>query len=88
MATAAIAGWIWWVGDPRRASGATIITHSDEFVHHGARALLMYPWAPVFGRGYVLVAIVACILLVRYRRTLPAAGRDAGHARRCCSCPG
>ena len=77
VATAAIAGWIWWVairGGERRE----IITHSDEFVHDGARALLMYPWAPVFGRGYVLVAIVACILLVRYRRTLPAAGAMLG----------
>ena len=77
LATAAIAGWIWWVairGGERRE----IITHSDEFVHDGARALLMYPWAPVFGRGYVLVAIVACILLVRYRRTLPAAGAMLG----------
>jgi hypothetical protein len=34
----------------------------------------MYPWAPVFGRGYVLVAIVGLILLVRYRDMLPAAG--------------
>ena len=77
VATAAIAGWIWWVairGGERRE----IITHSDEFVHDGAQALLMYPWAPVFGRGYVLVAIVACILLVRYRRTLPAAGAMLG----------
>jgi hypothetical protein len=77
VATAAVAGWIWWVairGGERRE----IITHSDEFVHHGAHALLMYPWAPVFGRGYVLVAIVACILLVRYRRTLPAAGATLG----------
>jgi hypothetical protein len=77
LATVAVAGWIWWVairGGERRE----IITHSDEFVHHGAHALLMYPWAPVFGRGYVLVAIVACILLVRYRRTLPAAGAMLG----------
>ena len=77
MASAAVAGWIWWVairGGERRA----IITHSDEFVHHGAHAMLMYPWAPVFGRGYVLVAIIACILLARYRDT--AAGRR-GDAR-------
>jgi hypothetical protein len=73
LASAAIALWIWWVaidGGTRRA----IITHSDEFLHHGARALLMYPWAPVFGRGYVLVAIVCCVLLVRFRDLLPTAG--------------
>jgi len=72
-----VAGWIWLVavrGGERRA----IITHSDEFVHHGARAYLMYPWAPVFGRGYVLVAIAVLGLLVRYRRTLPAAGALLG----------
>jgi hypothetical protein len=77
VATVAVAGWIWWVairGGERRE----IITHSDEFVHHGAHALLMYPWAPVFGRGYVLVAIAACILLVRFRPTLPAAGGMLG----------
>src|SRR3954447_19915100 len=73
LASAAVAAWIWWVairGGERRS----IITHSDEFLHHGARAILMYPWAPVFGRGYVLVAIVGLILLVRYRDMLPAAG--------------
>src|SRR3954470_1573771 len=73
VASAAVAAWIWWVaidGGHRRQ----IITHSDEFLHHGSRAILMYPWAPVFGRGYVLVAIVGLILLVRYRDMLPAAG--------------
>jgi hypothetical protein len=73
LASAAVAAWIWWVairGGERRA----IITHSDEFLHHGARAILMYPWAPVFGRGYVLVAILCLILLVRFRDLLPAAG--------------
>jgi hypothetical protein len=73
IASAGIAAWIWWVaidGGTRRE----IITHSDEFLHHGARALLMYPWAPVFGRGYVLVAIVCLIGLVRYRDLLPTAG--------------
>jgi len=73
VACAAVGAWIWWVaidGGHRRQ----IITHSDEFLHHGARAILMYPWAPVFGRGYVLVAIVGLILLVRYRDMLPAAG--------------
>ena len=73
VASAAVAAWIWWVaidGGHRRA----IITHSDEFLHHGARAILMYPWAPVFGRGYVLVAIVGLILLARYRDMLPTVG--------------
>jgi hypothetical protein len=73
VASGAVALWIWWVaidGGHRRE----IITHSDEFLHHGARALLMYPWAPVFGRGYVLVAIVCLVGLVRYRDLLPAAG--------------
>jgi hypothetical protein len=73
LASGAVAAWIWWVaidGGHRRE----IITHSDEFLHHGARALLMYPWAPVSGRGYVLVAIVCLIALVRFRDILPAAG--------------
>jgi hypothetical protein len=72
-ASAAVAIWIWWVaidGGTRRA----IITHSDEFLHHDARAYLMYPWAPVFGRGYVLVAILCLVLLVRFRDLLPTAG--------------
>ena len=37
-----VAVWIWWVaidGGQRRA----VITHSDEFVHRGAHAYLMYP---------------------------------------------
>ncbi|HEX2586658.1 MAG TPA: DUF6541 family protein [Gaiellales bacterium] len=73
LASAAAAAWIWWVaidGGQRRQ----IITHSDEFLHHGSRAILMYPWAPVFGRGYVLVAIIGLILLARYRDMLPTAG--------------
>jgi hypothetical protein len=72
-----VAGWIWWVaidGGHRRA----VITHADEFVHRDAHAYLMYPWAPVFGRGYVLVAVLALVLLVRYRDLLPAAGAMLG----------
>jgi len=72
-----VAVWIWWVaidGGQRRA----VITHGDEFVHRGAHAYLMYPWAPVFGRGYVLVAVFALVLLVRYRDLLPAAGAMLG----------
>jgi hypothetical protein len=75
--SAVVAAWIWWVaidGGQRRE----IITHSDEFVHRGTDAYLMYPWAPVFGRGYVLVSILALGLLVRYRRTLPTAGAMLG----------
>ncbi|HEY0386863.1 MAG TPA: DUF6541 family protein [Gaiellales bacterium] len=73
VASGAVAAWIWWVaidGGQRRH----VITHSDEFLHHGARAILMYPWAPVFGRGYVLIAVLGLVLLVRYRDMLPAAG--------------
>jgi hypothetical protein len=72
-----VAGWIWWVaidGGHRRA----VITHADEFVHRGSHAYLMYPWAPVYGRGYVLVAVFALVLLVRYRDLLPAAGAMLG----------
>jgi uncharacterized protein DUF6541 len=72
-----VAGWIWWVaidGGHRRA----VITHSDEFVHRGAHAYLMYPWAPVFGRDYVLVAVLSLVLLVRYRDLLPTAGALLG----------
>jgi hypothetical protein len=38
----------------------------------------MYPWAPVFGRGYVLMAVLSLVLLVRYRDLLPAAGAMLG----------
>jgi hypothetical protein len=50
-----------------------VLSHPDEFVLHGRRALVMYPSAPVFGRGYVLAAILLLPLLVRYRRLLPLA---------------
>ncbi len=33
----------------------------------------MYPWAPVFQRGYVLAAILVLPLVARYRRLLPLA---------------
>jgi hypothetical protein len=73
LASGAVALWIWWVaidGGHRRQ----IITHSDEFLNHDARGLLMYPWAPVYGRGYVLAAILSLVLLVRFRDLLPLAG--------------
>jgi hypothetical protein len=69
----AVSVWIWWIairGGQRHAT----LSHADEFLLHGKRALVMYPWAPVFGRGYVLAAIVLLPLLARYRRLLPLAG--------------
>jgi hypothetical protein len=77
VVSALVAGWIWWVaidGGHRRQ----VITHADEFVHRGAHAYLMYPWAPVFGRGYVLMAVLALVALVRFRDLLPAAGAMLG----------
>jgi hypothetical protein len=50
-----------------------VLSHADEFVLHGRRALFMYPWAPVFGRGYVLAAILLLPLAIRHRRLLPIA---------------
>jgi hypothetical protein len=68
----AVSVWIWAVairGGQRHA----VLSHADEFLLHGKRALVMYPWAPVFGRGYVLAAIVLLPLVARYRRLLPLA---------------
>jgi hypothetical protein len=50
-----------------------VLSHADEFVLHGRRALFMHPWAPVFGRGYVLAAILLLPVAIRYRRLLPLA---------------
>jgi hypothetical protein len=69
----AIAGWIWWEAI-RGGHRHPVLSHADEFVIHSGKAIVMYPWAPVFGRGYVLVAVVAMAWLVRYRRLLPAVG--------------
>ena len=55
-----------------------VLSHADEFVLHGRRALFMYPWAPVFGRGYVLAAILLLPVVVRYRRLLPLAASSVG----------
>ena len=69
----AISLWIWAIaihGGHRHP----VLSHPDEFVLHGRRALLMYPWAPVFARGYVLAAILCLPLVVRHRRLLPLAG--------------
>jgi Family of unknown function (DUF6541) len=68
---AAVSGWIWYVSI-RGGRRHGVLSHADEFLVHGHHALLMYPWAPVFARGYVLAALVAMPLLVRYRRLLPA----------------
>ena len=38
-----------------------------------ARRCVMYPWAPVFQRGYVLAAILLLPVVARYRRLLPLA---------------
>ncbi len=69
----AVSLWIWAVairGGHRHA----VLSHADEFLLHGKRALVMYPWAPVFDRGYVLAAVVLLPLAARYRRLLPLAG--------------
>jgi hypothetical protein len=75
--SAVIAAWIYWIAI-RGGVRHTILTHSDEFVHHGTRATLMYPWAPVYGRGAVLAGIVLSPLLARYRTLLPIAGAMLG----------
>jgi len=51
-----------------------VLSHADEFVIRSGKAILMYPWAPVFGRGYVLLAVLAMAWLVRYRQLLPVVG--------------
>ena len=75
--SAMIALWIYWIAS-RGGGRHTILTHSDEFVHNGTRATLMYPWAPVYGRGAVLAGIVLSPLLARYRTLLPIAGAMLG----------
>jgi hypothetical protein len=72
----AVSVWIWAIairGGHRHA----VLSHADEFLLHGKRALVMYPWAPVFGRGYVLAAILLLPLVARHRRLLPLAGSAA-----------
>jgi hypothetical protein len=75
--TGAVAAWLWAVAI-RGGHRHTVLSHTDEFVLRSGRALVMYPWAPVFQRGYVLAAIVALVVLVRYRRTLPLVGAMLG----------
>ena len=71
-----IAGWIWWEAI-RGGHLHPVLSHADEFVIRSGKAVVMYPWAPVFGRGYVLLAILAMVWLVRYRPLLPAVGGTA-----------
>jgi hypothetical protein len=72
-AVGGIAGWIWWEAI-RGGHRHPVLSHADEFVIRSGKAIVMYPWAPVFGRGYVLLAILAMAWLVRYRQLLPAVG--------------
>jgi hypothetical protein len=71
--TGGIAGWIWWEAI-RGGHRHPVLSHADEFVIRSGKAVVMYPWAPVFGRGYVLLALIAMAWLVRYRPLLPAVG--------------
>jgi hypothetical protein len=70
--TGAVSVWIWAVAI-RGGHRHSVLSHADEFLLHGRRALLMYPWAPVFSRGYVLAAILLLPVVARYRRLLPLA---------------
>jgi hypothetical protein len=73
VVTGVVFVWIWAVairGGERRS----VLSHADEFVVRGSDAVLMYPWAPVFGRSYVLVAVLACALVAAHRRLAPVAG--------------
>jgi hypothetical protein len=67
-----VSAWIWAVAI-RGGHRHPVLSHADEFLVHGRRALLMYPWAPVFQRGYVLAAILLLAIVARYRRLLPLA---------------
>src|SRR5689334_21112327 len=72
----AVSVWIWAVAI-RGGRRHPALSHADEFLLHGKRAVVMYPWAPVFGRGYVLAAVLLLPLVARYRRLLPLAGSAA-----------
>jgi hypothetical protein len=71
----AVSIWIWAVAI-RGGHRHSVLSHSDEFLLHGHQALLMYPWAPVFLRGYVLAAILLLPLAARYRQLLPLAAAN------------
>ena len=68
----AVSVWIWAVAI-RGGHRHPVLSHADEFLIHGRRALVMYPWAPVFDRGYVLLAVVLLVVVARYRTLLPLA---------------
>ena len=72
-AIAAVSAWIWAIAI-RGGQRHPALSHADEFLLHGKHAIVMYPWAPVFGRGYVLAAILLLPLVARHRRLLPLAG--------------
>ena len=72
-AIAAVSAWIWAIAI-RGGHRHPVLSHADEFLLHGKHAIVMYPWAPVFGRGYVLAAILLLPLVARHRRLLPLAG--------------
>jgi hypothetical protein len=75
-AVGGVAAWIWWEAI-RGGHRHPVLSHADEFVIRSGKAVVMHPWAPVFGRGYVLLAILAMAWLVRYRSLLPAVGGSA-----------
>ncbi len=72
---AAVSIWLWAVAI-RGGHRHSVLSHADEFLLHGHQALVMYPWAPVFLRGYVLVAILLLPVIARYRQLLPLAAAN------------
>ncbi|MEP6642830.1 MAG: hypothetical protein ABJB93_13095, partial [Gaiellales bacterium] len=72
---AAVSIWIWAVAI-RGGHRHPVLSHTNEFLLHGRQAVLMYPWAPVFLRGYVLAAILLLPVAARYRRLLPLAAAN------------
>lgn len=71
----AVSIWIWAVAI-RGGHRHPVLSHANEFLLHGRQALVMYPWAPVFLRGYVLAAILLLPVVARYRRLLPLAAAN------------
>jgi hypothetical protein len=71
----AVSIWIWAVAI-RGGHRHPVLSHANEFLLHGRQAVVMYPWAPVFLRGYVLAAILLLPVAARYRRLLPLAAAN------------
>jgi hypothetical protein len=71
----AVSVWLWAVAI-RGGHRHSVLSHADEFLLHGHRAIVMYPWAPVYLRGYVLAAILMLPLVARYRQLLPLAAAN------------